>query len=146
VVEFRRPPHLMFPLPPGGEIPANYLALHIQPDEGIHLRFEVKVPDTAADLRPVDMEFHYAEDFGEGALPEAYERLLLDALLGDASLFTREDGIDLSWRLVDSILAGWAGSGAPPLEIYARGGWGPPAADVLLERHRRSWTLDAHDD
>ncbi len=146
VVEFRRPPHLMFPLPPGAAIPANYLALHIQPDEGIHLRFEVKVPDTAADLRPVDMEFHYAEDFGEGALPEAYERLLLDALHGDASLFTREDGIDLSWRLVDSILAGWAGADAPPLEVYPRGSWGPPAADVLLERHGRAWTLDAHDD
>ena len=142
IIVFRRPPHLMFPLPPGAELPENYLALHIQPDEGIHMRFEVKVPDTAAELRPVDMEFHYAEDFGEGALPEAYERLLLDALLGDASLYTRSDGIELSWRLIDSIQAGWNGAQAPPLEVYARSSWGPRAADALLERHGRSWILD----
>ena len=75
--------------------------------------------------RSVDMEFHYAEDFGAAALPEAYERLLLDAMQGDASLFARADEIELAWRIVDPILAGWAASDAPPLTLYEPGSWGP---------------------
>ena len=141
VIEFRRPPHVMFPLPEGVSIPSNYLALCIQPDEGMHMRFEVKVPDTVVDLRSVDMEFHYAEDFGEAALPEAYERLLLDALQGDASLFTRADGIELSWAFIDSILAGWNGPQAPPLDFYERGSWGPHDADLMMRRDGRRWIL-----
>ncbi len=145
VVEYRRPPHLMFPLPKGTTIPSNYLALCIQPDEGMHMRFEVKVPDAAVEMRSVDMVFHYAEDFGEGALPEAYERLLLDALHGDASLFTRADGIEQSWRLVDAVRAGWESKSAPPLVSYARGSWGPREAEELLERQGRKWVLGCGD-
>jgi len=139
LIQFRCPPHIMFPLPTGARIRNNYLAICVQPDEGMHLRFETKVPDTLAELRSVDMEFHYAEDFEDIAIPEAYERLLLDALQGDASLFARSDGIELSWKLIDPILAGWNGNDAPPLEIYDRGSWGPRAADALLGRDGRSW-------
>jgi glucose-6-phosphate 1-dehydrogenase len=85
------------------------------------------------------MEFHYAEDFGAGALPEAYERLLLDAMQGDASLFARADEIELAWGIVDPILAGWAGADAPPLASYEPGGWGPVEADELLSEDGRAW-------
>jgi glucose-6-phosphate 1-dehydrogenase len=141
IIQFRCPPHVMFPLPHGSSIRKNYLGLFIQPDEGMHLRFEVKVPDTVADMRSVDMEFHYADDFGKDAIPEAYERLLLDALQGDASLFTRSDGIELSWTLMDPIIRSWEGGGAnaPPLAIYAPGTWGPSEGDELLARDGRCW-------
>ena len=141
LIQFKAPPHVMFPMDNDEEIRANLLSICIQPDEGMHMRFEVKVPDTVVDLRPVDMEFHYAEDFGEAALPEAYERLLLDALQGDASLFTRADGIELSWGLIDSILAGWGGAQAPPLAFYERGSWGPHEADAMLRRDGRETEL-----
>jgi len=139
IIEFQRPPHVMFPLPADSTIRPNYLALFIQPDEGMHLRFEAKVPDTAAEMRSVDMEFHYADDFGKDAIPEAYERLLLDALQGDASLFIRSDAIELSWKLIDPILQGWERSEEPPLEIYERGSGGPAQADALLVRDGRCW-------
>jgi len=112
----------------------------IQPDEGIHLRFETKMPG-APDIHPMDMEFHYREGYKETALPEAYERLLLDALQGDAALFTREDEIDLSWKLVDYILSGWESPSAPPLCLYPRGSWGPQEADILLFQDGRGWRL-----
>ena len=139
IIQFKAPPHVMFPIPEGTSLRPNYLALFIQPDEGIHLRFEVKVPDSIADMRSVDMEFRYAEDFGEDAIPDAYERLLLDALQGDASLFTRSDFIELSWRLIDPILRGWEASAKPALGIYEPGSWGPEASDALLAREGRCW-------
>jgi glucose-6-phosphate 1-dehydrogenase len=129
----------MFPLPRGTGLRSNYLAIGIQPDEGIHLRFEAKVPDTPAELRSVDMDFFYAEDFDGIAIPEAYERLLLDALKGDASLFAREDEVRLSWRIMDPVIRGFASEEAPPLETYERGSWGPEGADALLAREGRSW-------
>ncbi len=140
-IQFKSVPHLMFPLPPGRTIRPNALAICIQPDEGIHLRFEVKVPDTPAEMRSVDMDFHYADDFGPGAIPEAYERLLLDALNGDASLYTRADSIELAWGLIDPIVQGWESPHAPPLEIYEPGSWGPAAAADLLARDGREWTM-----
>jgi glucose-6-phosphate 1-dehydrogenase len=141
LIQYRCPPHVMFPLPTGASLLSNYLSLCIQPDEGMHMRFEVKVPDTVAELRPVDMDFHYADDFGKDALPEAYQRLLLDAIQGDASLFTRADGIELSWMLIDSIRAGWESPQAPPLAEYERGSWGPEEASALLQRDGRNWLL-----
>lgn len=140
-IQFKSVPHLMFPLPQDRTIRPNALAICIQPDEGIHLRFEVKVPDTLAEMRSVDMDFHYADDFGPGAIPEAYERLLLDALNGDASLYTRADSIELAWELIDPIVQGWEGPHAPPLETYEPGCWGPPGAIALLARDGREWTL-----
>jgi glucose-6-phosphate 1-dehydrogenase len=88
------------------------------------------------------MEFHYEEDFGASALPEAYERLLLDAMQGDASLFTRGDEIELAWGIVDPILAGWEQSDAPPLTFYKPGSWGPDEGDDLLARDGRAWYRD----
>ena len=139
LIHFRKPPHVMFPLPEGGVVRSNYLAICVQPDEGMHLRFETKVPDTASELRSVDMEFHYAEDFDEIAIPGAYERLLLDALQGDASLFLRRDGIELSWQIMDPVIQAWASKEAPPLAGYERGSWGPSEADALLARDGRAW-------
>ncbi|HFD39899.1 MAG TPA: glucose-6-phosphate dehydrogenase, partial [Anaerolineae bacterium] len=137
-IRFKRVPHLMFPSNGSGPRP-NVLSLCLQPDEGIHLRFEAKEPGAGMRTRPVDMEFHYAEDFGATALPEAYERLLLDALQGDASLFARADEIELAWGIVDPILAGWARPDAPPLAVYEPGSWGPVEADALLEQEGRAW-------
>ena len=140
-IQFKSVPHVMFPLPISREIRPNSISLCLQPDEGIHLRFEVKVPDTVADMRSVDMDFHYAEDFGPSAIPEAYERLLLDALNGDASLFNRADSIELAWALIDPILQGWETPLAPPLETYEPGCWGPPSTAAFLAREGRTWTL-----
>lgn len=139
LIQFRCPPHLMFPLPEGEDIEANTLSLCIQPDEGVHFRFQAKVPDTVAEMRPVDMDFHYAEAFGGTAIPDAYERLLLDAILGDASLFTRSDGIENAWRFIDPIIEGWESDAAPPLATYQRGSWGPAEADALLAQTGYAW-------
>ncbi len=89
--------------------------------------------------RSVDMDFHYADDFGASVLPEAYERLLLDAMQGDASLFARADEIELAWAIVDPILAAWQGEDAPPLALYEPASWGPAEADALLAHEGRVW-------
>ena len=140
-IHFRCPPTVLFNLDPGDTLTPNGLSLCIQPDEGIHLTFEAKVPDAPHDTRSVDMEFHYRDSFGDGAIPEAYERLLLDALQGDAALFIRSDEIELAWRLIDPLLEGWAGPHAPPLETYAPGSWGPFEADEFLALDGRTWEL-----
>jgi len=88
------------------------------------------------------MDFHYAEDFGDDVLPEAYERLLLDAMQGDASLFSRGDEIELAWTLIDDILAFWDDPEAPALCFYEQGSWGPEEADEILTRHDRKWYQD----
>jgi glucose-6-phosphate 1-dehydrogenase len=141
VIQFRRPPHLLFNFPPGHRLDSNMIVIRIQPDEGIHLRFEAKVPDSMQDTRSVDMDFHFRDSFGDGALPDGYERLLLDALNGDASLFTRGDEIEAAWRFIDPILKGWAGPGAPPLVFYESGTWGPVAAESFIARDNRQWLL-----
>jgi len=138
-IEFKEPPHVMFPLPPGGKITPNMLVLYLQPDEGVHLRFEAKVPDTIAEMRSVDMEFHYTDSFGPTAIPESYERLLLDALQGDASLFTRADEVEMAWSLIDPISDAWE-SQKQPLATYEPGTWGPTEADELLARDGRAWS------
>jgi len=129
----------MFPMPPDKKMAPNMLVLYIQPDEGVHLRFEAKAPDTVAETRSVDMEFHYAEAFGPTAIPEAYERLLLDAIQGDASLFTRADEVETAWGLIDPILHTWDSDRATPLAVYAPNSWGPAEADSLLTRDGRRW-------
>ena len=145
IIEFQRPPHLMFRLPEGRDFTPNILSLCIQPDEGIHLRFEAKLPDSDQEMRSVDMDFHYRSSFS-GSLPEAYERLLLEALAGDASLFTRSDSIESSWRMVDPILQGWDLQNDPPLIIYPAGSWGPTEADQLLARDECIWRLGCTDE
>jgi glucose-6-phosphate 1-dehydrogenase len=138
-IQFKCVPHLMFPRAVGSEITPNILSLCLQPDEGIHLRFEAKEPGAGMRTRSVDMEFHYAEDFGAGTLPDAYERLLLDALQGDASLFARADEIELAWGLIDPILASWEQPDAPPPALYEPGSWGPAEADEFLAQDGRAW-------
>jgi len=137
-IEFKEPPHLLFP---GAKehITPNMLVLYLQPDEGVHWRFEAKVPDTISQLRSVDMEFHYADSFGKTSLPESYERLLLDTITGDASLFTRADEVETAWGLIDPIIATWE-SRKQPLAEYEPGSWGPTEADNLLARDKRKWS------
>ncbi|HFQ93647.1 MAG TPA: glucose-6-phosphate dehydrogenase, partial [Anaerolineae bacterium] len=141
IIEFKRPPHLMFDDADEVEFEPNVLSLCIQPDEGIHMTIEAKVPDSSR-MRPVEMEFHYNESFQGNTLPDAYERLLLDVLRGDASLFTRSDGIEAAWRLIDPVIFGWeADPAAPPMVLYEPGSWGPKEADELLGRNGRIWRL-----
>jgi glucose-6-phosphate 1-dehydrogenase len=118
------------------------LVLYLQPDEGVHLRFEAKAPDTVAETRSVDMEFKYAQAFGQSAIPESYERLLLDALQGDASLFTRGDEVEAAWTLIDPILNTWESRQTPSLATYKPGSWGPIEAESLLARDGRWWMQD----
>jgi glucose-6-phosphate 1-dehydrogenase len=120
-------------------MPPNLLVLFLQPDEGIHLRFEAKAPGSQSESRSVDMEFHYADSFGPSALPEAYETLLLDVLEGDASLFIRSDEVESAWALIDPILEEWATAKKPPLASYEPGSWGPADADLLLAADGRRW-------
>jgi len=140
IVQFQRPPHLMFSLPSEESLQPNMLSMCIQPNEGIHLSIGAKVPDSTQEIRSVDMDFLYNSSF-QKSLPDAYERLLLNALESDASLFTRSDAIEASWRLIDPILKGWETSNNPALELYEPGSWGPPGANQLLERDGRVWRL-----
>lgn len=141
IVQFQRPPHLFVNLAQGEKLTPNVLSLCIQPDEGIYLSFGTKTPDGGSDIHPVTMEFNYQEAFPDVALPEAYERLLLDAVHGDAALFTREDEIELSWKLIDRVLGEWQTGGQPPMASYPRETWGPAAGDQLLADDGRSWCL-----
>ena len=147
IIEFQRPPHLMFDLPAGRDFTPNILSICIYPDEGIHLRFEAKVPDSDQEMRSVDMDFHYSDSFEDTLIPEAYERLLLEALQGDASLFTRSDGIEASWQIIDSVLDGWAERSQPQLDSHKKGDWGPESAVALLARdgHRWRFSCAEHD-
>jgi len=138
IVEFQRPPHLMFHLPDETRFTPNILAICIQPDEGIHLTFEAKQPDSDQGMHSVDMDFHY-RDFFTGELPDAYERLLLDALEQDASLFTRSDCIEAAWRLIDPVIQGWEVQDIPELGGYIPGTWGPYQSDALLGQDGRRW-------
>jgi glucose-6-phosphate 1-dehydrogenase len=141
VIEFERPPHVMFQLPPSLEFTPNSLAISIQPDEGIHLKFQAKIPEKIQQMRLVDMSFHYRPFFEIESLPDAYERLLLDALQGDASLFAREDEIEWAWRLIDPILEGWQLATAPPLVEYDKGSSGVSEGDEFMARDGRFWRI-----
>ncbi len=101
-----------------------------------------RLPDRGMTTKPVDMEFHYGDSFNGHAIPEAYERLILDALRGDASLFARSDEIELAWKVIDGVRAGWEGEEAPPLEKYEPGSWGPAGGERLLGREGRWWVHD----
>lgn len=146
IIEFNRPPVMMFNVADEGQFTPNLLSIRIQPDEGIHLTIQAKEPDSAQKRRPVDLTFHYRSEFN-GGIPDSYERLLVDALNGDAALFIRSDEIEAAWSLMDPVLQAWENpnSGAPTLEIYPRGSWGPDGADALLARSGRVWRIgDLH--
>jgi glucose-6-phosphate 1-dehydrogenase len=136
-IEFKRAPH-----PPFEELAAeglrpNVLLVHVQPDEGVSLAIGAKVPGQGLNIRTVHMDFLYGGAFRTG-LPEAYERLILDAMLGDATLFTRIDEVEEQWSLVDAIVAAWVRD-RPAFPNYPAGTWGPPSADELLTRDGRAW-------
>ena len=137
-IYFKHVPHLLFPLEQGEEIPANVISLCIQPDEGMHLRFQAKWPGKGMQTHPVEMDFHYSEGLDE-QLPKAYERLLMDALQGDTALFARSDEIELAWKLIDPIIENWESSQAPPLHQYEPGSWGPETAADFLRGGHRKW-------
>lgn len=140
-IQFKRPPNSIFELTETGDHSRNMLSICIQPDEGIHLTIEAKIPDRQI-AKSVDMELHYDNAFKAEDLPDAYERLILDAINGDAALFIRGDEIESAWKIVDPIIEGWASDPcAPPMHCYAKGSWGPAAADDLLEREEHIWRL-----
>jgi glucose-6-phosphate 1-dehydrogenase len=137
-IQFRQPPHLMFPLPPAGQLEPNVLAIRVQPDEGISLRFEVKVPGVDVRMVSVDMDFGYHEAFGEAG-HEAYETLLLDCMLGDATLFTRSDEVEAAWSVVDPIIEHWERKRPDHFPNYAAGSWGPEVADQFIAGMGAKW-------
>jgi glucose-6-phosphate 1-dehydrogenase len=140
MIQFRCPSHLMFPLPPGESLRCNHITLVIQPNEGISINFQTKVPDVdGVHLRPRDLAFDYKRSYADKALPEAYERLLLDAIQGDASLFMRADEIERAWQIMDPIIAASEAPDAPQPEEYAVGSAGPKSADALLAAEGREW-------
>ena len=136
-VVFKRAPHLPFADTAVQELSSNALVFRIQPDEGITVRFGSKVPNASPiRVRDVNMDFEYGDSFVDTS-PEAYERLILDVLLGDPPLFPRHEEVERSWEILDPILADWAASGAP--EQYASGGWGPQSAYEMIARDGRVW-------
>lgn len=138
-IHFKQPPQLLFHQQPD-EFGPNVLALRIQPNEGITLRFDAKLPGQGMVRRPVTMDFSYGASFGITAPPAAYERLLLDAVLGDSTLFARSDDIEFAWKFVDPILEAWEDAElAPPMETYEAGTWGPQGAVDLLGKDSRAW-------
>jgi glucose-6-phosphate 1-dehydrogenase len=139
VIQFLCPPHLMFPLPPGATLQCNRLTMEIQPNEGIHLNFQTKVPDQGMGLKPADLKFHYADAYPGVIIPEAYERLLQDALGGDAALFMRSDEIERAWEIMDPLIAATEAPDAPPPGAYAVGSQGPACSDEFLARDGRKW-------
>jgi glucose-6-phosphate 1-dehydrogenase len=141
VIQFNCPPHLMFPLPPGHTLQCNRLILNIQPDEGIHLNFQTKVPDESMDLAPADLEFHYRSAYPNRPIPEAYERLLQDAIDGDAALFMRSDEIERAWQIMDPFLNALERNEGPEPLAYPVGSNGPRCADEFLARDGRTWVV-----
>jgi glucose-6-phosphate 1-dehydrogenase len=136
-IQFKRAPHPPFAEAAAEELRPNVLIVHVQPDEGVSLAIAAKVPGLGMKLRTVHMDFVYGGAF-QVEMPEAYERLILDAMRGDATLFTRADEVDEQWAIVDAIVASWKRD-RPAFPNYAAGTWGPPSADELLRRDGRSW-------
>ncbi len=138
VIQFKQVPHILFgdktrePL-------GNRLVIQVQPAEGIQLHFETKVPDSEMKTRTSTLDFNFRHVSGGDSMPDAYQRLLLDSLLGDASLFARSDEVELAWGIIDPILAAWASPAAPQLHTYPTGMWGPAQSAVWMEHQNREW-------
>jgi len=139
-VQFKKTPHHMFSGFAGDRLSANSIVIRIQPDEGISLRFNSKIPGSRMNMRPVTMDFRYGAAFG-GRLVEAYTRLLLDCMLGDPTLYARGDSLEMAWSLVTPILEGWKSNAQSRVFPYPAGTWGPPEADALLHADGRRWRL-----
>ena len=137
-IQFRKPPLHIFKHVSAADVAPNLLIVNVQPDEGLSVRFEAKLPGTRMQLAPVLMNFRYGAAFG-GDVPEAYETLLLDAMLGDSTLFARHDFVEDSWALITPVHQAWAASGVHELPTYEAGQWGPPEADRLMADDGRVW-------
>jgi glucose-6-phosphate 1-dehydrogenase len=137
-IQFRRPPLHIFKRVSPTPVSSNLLIVNVQPDEGISLRFEAKLPGTRMQLAPVMMNFRYGTAFGR-QVPEAYETLLLDAMLGDPTLFARNDFVEASWALITPVLEAWKSSGADEIPFYEAGEWGPREAQEMIEGDGRRW-------
>jgi glucose-6-phosphate 1-dehydrogenase len=139
-IQFKQPPQLLFKQQAGAcrELQPNLITMRIQPDEGISLRFGAKVPSPNMEVCPVNMNFSYADAFGKSSA-NGYERLLLDAMLGDATLFAHRDGVEATWSLLTPILDQWANTKPKGFPNYAAGTWGPESGDELLARDGRAW-------
>jgi glucose-6-phosphate 1-dehydrogenase len=138
-VTFKQPPlHLFKSNDPTGQVKANTLKMRIQPDEGITLTFGAKIPGPTTNVKRVEMHFSYAEAFGKSSA-NGYERLLLDAMLGDGTLFAHRDGVEATWALMTPILEAWAKTKPTDFPNYEAGSWGPEASDALLKKDGRKW-------
>jgi glucose-6-phosphate 1-dehydrogenase len=137
-IQFRPTPNVLFAAQCGQKLDPNALTIRLQPNEGISLRFNGKVPGTSLAVRPVRMHFSYDAEFG-AYTPEAYERLLIEAIVGDATLFIRRDEVETAWQIVDSIRAGWENKSLTNREFYSAGTWGPIASDDLLAQSGHAW-------
>ena len=137
-LHFKRPPLLLFAEKKPAATPPNVLTFRIQPQEGITISFNSKIPGATTEMRTVNMDFSYGSAFGE-ELPDAYERLLQDAMLGDSTLYMRKDEVDAAWRFITDILDGWQRTGTPEVSPYRAGGPGPDAATALLGAADRRW-------
>lgn len=138
VIQFREPPYMLFSDGIRNPLDANRLVMQIQPAEGIQLHFQTKVPDAGMQFRLTDLSFSFQREF-KGEMPDAYQRLLLDALNGDASLFARGDEVELAWGIFDPIIAAWNSPTAPQLEIYPKELWGPECSTQWMEAQNRQW-------
>lgn len=138
VIQFRSPPHMLFNDNRRVQMEANRLVIQIQPAEGIQLHLQTKVPDAGMKLQMTDLDFQFSREF-QGELPDAYQRLLLDAMTGDASLFARSDEVELAWGIIDPILAAWESPAAPALESYPIGMWGPESSIEWMREQGREW-------
>jgi glucose-6-phosphate 1-dehydrogenase len=137
-IQFRRPPFVLFRKTKIADLQTNQLVIHIQPDEGISLRFGAKVPGPVMQLGLVNMEFDYERDFGRSH-NTGYERLLHDCMIGDATLFQRADMVEAGWKVIQPVLDAWKAVPPERFPNYAAGSWGPAAADELLARDGRAW-------
>jgi glucose-6-phosphate 1-dehydrogenase len=137
VIQFREPPHILFGDGKKSKPHANQLVIQIQPAEGIQINFQSKVPDQDMKLLESTLDFRF--DTAEKEMPDAYQRLLLDALTGDASLFARSDEVELAWEIIDPIIAAWRSPAAPAMHTYPVSGWGPDASAAWMEGQGRHW-------
>ena len=139
VIQFRQVPHMLFESGPRAPRDANRLVIQVQPGEGIQMHFQTKVPDAGMRMRQTDLDFNYQREFAGSGMPEAYERLLLDALEGDASLFARADEVEAAWGIIDPILETWQKSDKPTLYAYDPGYWGPEESTEWMQSQDRQW-------
>ncbi len=138
VIQFRQPPHVLFRDAKDPSIGGNRLVIQIQPAEGIQLHFLTKIPDAGMRLRLTDLDFRFRQQFTE-EIPDSYQRLLLDAMQGDASLFARGDEVEWSWKIFDPVLSSWEQGGGPPLHRYVAGVWGPLESNDWIQSQGREW-------